>query len=62
MVESDTYCIDILHQSQAIQKALKETDQIMLENHLKCCMVDHIKNGHVDSSIEEVMKVFKKQN
>ncbi len=60
MVEEDCYCIDVLHQSQAIQKALKETDNLMLENHLKKCATDAIAKGNQDEAIAEVMRVFKK--
>ncbi|MCR4326498.1 MAG: metal-sensitive transcriptional regulator [Candidatus Roizmanbacteria bacterium] len=62
MVEKDEYCINIIHQNQAIQSALKEVDTIMLENHLKSCVVHQIKEGKVEKSIEEVMQVFKKTN
>lgn len=61
MVEHDEYCIDVLHQSQAIQSALKETDNLLLENHLKSCVVDHIKKGNKEKAIHEVMEVFKKK-
>lgn len=60
MVENDCYCIDVLHQSQAIQKALKETDNLMLENHLQKCAVDAIGKGRKDEAIAEVMTVFRK--
>lgn len=60
MVESDEYCIDIIHQSQAIQKALKEVDNLTLENHLNECVADSIKNGRQDEAISEVMNIFKK--
>ena len=60
MVESDQYCIDVIHQSQAVQRALEEADAVILENHLKTCVVDHIKKGNVKVSTEEVMKVFRK--
>jgi len=60
MVEDGTYCIDVLHQSQAVQKALKETDNLMLENHLKTCVVDAIDGGRNEEAITEVMQVFKK--
>lgn len=60
MVESDEYCIDILHQSQAIQKALKESDNLMLENHLQKCATDAIRGGDSKKAIAEVMEVFKK--
>lgn len=60
MVEEDRYCIDVLHQSQAVQKALKETDHLMLENHLKKCTADAIRSGDTQKAIGEVMTVFRK--
>lgn len=60
MVESDDYCIDVIHQNQAVQKALKEIDNLTLENHLSGCVSDAIRNGKKDEAIMEVMAVFKK--
>jgi len=60
MVEANDYCIDVLHQSQAVQKALKETDNLILENHLKTCVADAIGEGKKDEAIAEIMQVFKK--
>ncbi len=61
MVESNEYCIDVIHQSQAVQRALEEADSLVLENHLQGCVVDHIKKGETKKSIEEVMNVFKRK-
>lgn len=60
MVEEDEYCIDVLHQSLAVQSALKETDNLILQNHLQGCVVDDIKNGRAEKSVGEIMKLFKK--
>lgn len=60
MAEEGEYCIDVLHQSKAIQKALKEVDNLILENHLKTCAADAISKGKKDEAITEVMSVFKK--
>lgn len=60
MVEDDDYCIDVIHQNQAVQKALKEIDTLTLENHLSGCVADAIKNGNKDEAINEVMAVFKR--
>ncbi len=60
MLEDNTYCIDVLHQSQAVQKALKETDNLILENHLKGCAVEAFKEGRAEEAIKEVMEVVKK--
>ncbi|MCL5784922.1 MAG: metal-sensing transcriptional repressor [Patescibacteria group bacterium] len=59
MVEGGEYCIDVINQSRAVQSALKEVDSLTLENHLKTCVVDHIKSGEIDNSIMEIMKVIK---
>lgn len=62
MVEEGEYCIDVIHQSQAVQGALKEADSLTLENHLKTCVVDHIKKGETKKTVEEIMKVIKRSN
>lgn len=61
MVEDDSYCIDILHQSQAVQAGLKETDNLMLENHLRTCVADAISEGKKEEAIDEIMQVFDKR-
>lgn len=60
MVEDGEYCIDVIHQSQAVQRALEEADSLVLENHLKTCVVDHIKKGESKTTISEIMNVFKR--
>ena len=60
MADEQEYCIDIIHQSQAVQCALKQTDNLLLDNHLKTCVVSQLRDGK-ESAIEEVMNVFKKQ-
>jgi DNA-binding FrmR family transcriptional regulator len=62
MVEDDTYCIDVLHQMQAAESALKETGNLVLENHLKSCVADSISKGKKDEAIGEIMQVFKKKS
>lgn len=60
MIDEDVYCIDVMHQLQALNSGLKETGNLLLENHLKGCVSDAIKQGKADESIEEIMQVFKK--
>ncbi len=62
MVESDTYCIDVMHQMQAVESGLKETGNLLLENHLKSCVADAISQGKKDEAISEIMQVFKKKS
>lgn len=61
MVEGGSYCLDIIHQSIAIQSALKQTDQVILKNHMQTCVADAIVKGKKDEVIDEVMKVMQKK-
>jgi DNA-binding FrmR family transcriptional regulator len=61
MVEEDCYCINVLHQMQAVGSGLKETENLLLENHLKTCVADSIAKGKKEEAIAEVMEVFKKK-
>lgn len=60
MFEKGQYCIDVLHQSKAVQSALKQTDDLMLEKHLNTCVTDAIKEGRQKEAISEVMNIFKR--
>lgn len=60
MVESGAYCIDVIHQSKAVQKALRETDQVILENHLNTCAAKAIREGKEKKAIDEIMGIIKK--
>lgn len=62
MVESDEYCIDVMHQMQAVESGLKETGHVLLENHLNGCVADAIKSGRSKKAISEIMQVFKKKS
>jgi DNA-binding FrmR family transcriptional regulator len=62
MLEHDAYCIDVIHQSQAVQKALKQIDHLILENHLKGCVAKAISEGRRDEAVAEVMEVFQRTN
>ncbi len=60
MIEDDAYCIDVLHQMNAVESGLNETGHAILENHLKSCVADAIGKGRKDEAIREIMEVFKK--
>lgn len=62
MIDEDAYCIDVLHQLNAVQKGLKETNNLVLENHLNTCAADAISKGKKDEAITEIMQVFKKSH
>lgn len=58
MIEEDKYCVDIIHQSRAVQSALKKLDLLIMEGHLKGCVVHQIQNGEEERTTEELLKLF----
>lgn len=60
MVEKESYCIDILQQSSAVQSALKEADGLILNQHLHQCVSQAFKKGEKpkEKSIKELLKVY----
>lgn len=60
MVEDDTYCIDVIHQLNAVEKGLSETSNLLLENHLEKCVSNSMMHGDAKEAIAEVMEVFRK--
>lgn len=59
MVEKDVYCDDILNQIAAIQSALNGVGKLLLEGHLKSCVIDRIKQGDHEV-IDELLLTVKK--
>lgn len=45
MVDSDTYCIDVLTQVSATTRALQATALALLEDHLNHCVVEAVATG-----------------
>ena len=61
MLESDKYCMDILHQSNAVQKAMQKADSELLKNHLETCVLSSVKRGEAEKSLLEILEVFNKK-
>lgn len=59
MVESDTYCTDILVQVSAITAALNAFNRELLANHIRTCVADDIRNGK-DETIDELVMTLQK--
>ncbi|GGA52924.1 hypothetical protein GCM10007416_27540 [Kroppenstedtia guangzhouensis] len=54
LIENDTYCDDVLTQIAAVQSALNSVSRILLEGHMKSCVVERIREGD-DEVIDELM-------
>jgi len=61
MVEEDVYCIDVIKQALAVQRALDKVSGIILENHLKTCVTTAIRGEQAQERervIGELLEVF----
>jgi CsoR family transcriptional regulator, copper-sensing transcriptional repressor len=48
MIEEDRYCIEILHQVNAVKAALTKTESEILKDHAATCVEEAIDSGDVD--------------
>ncbi|MBM7694096.1 DNA-binding FrmR family transcriptional regulator [Peribacillus deserti] len=63
MIEKDTYCDDVITQIASTQSAQNSVAKILLEGHLKSCIVDRINAGDseaVDEVLITIEKLMKK--
>lgn len=54
MVEEGAYCIDVVNQILAIQRALKKVSGLVLDDHLHSCVTDAMR-GPDDATRERVL-------
>jgi len=62
MIEKDTYCDDVLNQISAIQSALNSVGKLLLEGHMKSCIIERIQAGEhevIDELLVTVNKLMK---
>ncbi len=62
MIERDTYCDDVLNQIAAVQSALNGVGKLLLEGHMKSCVVDRIESGDrevLDELLTTINKLLK---
>ena len=57
MINEDVYCDDILVQISAVQSALTSVSRLILDAHMKSCVVEQIQDGKTEI-IDEVMKTI----
>ena len=58
MVEADQYCVDILHQAYAVERALKAFEGALLAGHLSSCVPNGFKEGRDQEMIRELGELF----
>jgi DNA-binding FrmR family transcriptional regulator len=61
MIDEDAYCVDIIKQTQAVQKALDRLNALILERHLGTCVTTAIRSNKPkerERVINELLDVF----
>ncbi|MBQ4551462.1 MAG: metal-sensing transcriptional repressor [Clostridia bacterium] len=59
MLDDNRYCGDILTQIAAVESALQNFGYIILQDHMKTCMVEEIQQGNTEI-ISEAVDLIKK--
>jgi len=61
MIEEDAYCIELLKQTQAIQRALDKVNSMILGDHLRNCVTTAIRSEQPEERervVNELLQVF----
>lgn len=62
MLENGEYCPDVIHQSRAVQAALKKVDEVVLHGHLHHCVMKDIHGGDSEKMVEEIVELFERKD
>jgi CsoR family transcriptional regulator, copper-sensing transcriptional repressor len=65
MVEEDAYCVDVLKQTQAIQRALDTFNSLILARHLNGCVTTAVRGddpAERERVMSELLQVFEAQS
>ena len=57
MLEEDRYCIDILHQIQAVKAALKKAETELLRAHASECVDAALKSGTIRERRDKIVEL-----
>jgi CsoR family transcriptional regulator, copper-sensing transcriptional repressor len=63
LIERDIYCDDVITQISATQSALNSVARLLLEGHLKSCVVERIQEGDMevlDEVLVTIQRLMKK--
>lgn len=58
MVEEDQYCVDVIKQTYAVQRALQKFESVMLQGHLNSCVLEGIREGREKEVLGELEELF----
>ncbi len=58
MIEEDVYCVDVLKQTYAVQRALDKMQAMILRGHLGSCVPERITTADKDVLLEELAQLY----
>jgi DNA-binding FrmR family transcriptional regulator len=58
MVQEDIYCVDVMKQTFAVERALQKFEAEMLRGHLSTCVPTGFKQGRNEAMIAELSDLF----
>jgi DNA-binding FrmR family transcriptional regulator len=58
MLEEDKYCVEVLKQTYAVRRAIEKVENLLLEGHLRTCVVDGIKSGREEQVVAELKDLY----
>ncbi len=58
MVEEDAYCVDILRQTYAVQRAIEKLEEVLVQAHLQSCVPEGFAAGRSDEVLAELRELF----
>jgi len=58
MIEDDAYCVDILKQTYAVQRAIDKLEGLLLKGHLSTCVPEAFAEGRSEQVIAELGELF----
>ncbi|WP_068617707.1 metal-sensitive transcriptional regulator [Paenibacillus tuaregi] len=59
LIEKDTYCDDVLNQIASVQSALNGVGKLLLEHHMKSCVIERIQDGDTEV-LDELLTTMNK--
>lgn len=57
MLEQDRYCIDILHQIQAVKAALTKAETALLRSHARDCVDEALQRGSLEDRRDKILEL-----
>lgn len=58
MIESDTYCVDVLKQMYAVRRGIEKAEARILDGHLHHCVLEAVGEGRQEEVFDELLELY----